>query len=298
MKRCSVRPYDGGEKFIYISYCHRDKKYVFPIMEQMVRDGFRIWFDEGIDTGAEWPEISASHLNRSSACIAFLSETSLSSCYCRREINFAILKKKAVTAVMLEPVRLSLGMEMQLSAVQAIFKYTLEREQDFFSRLYEADALKVCRGPADDSVTVWGPEEYEENLKDLYGIDEIRREPIGDKWFIEAREAQNREESRKPAVLTRLKTNEEIMISEPEMVFGRLASEIDYSVEGNSAVSRIHARITYRDNAYYLSDCGSLNSTFLNARELYPGQECLLQEGDIIRFANERFCFHRMEGQV
>lgn len=62
MKRCSVSPYEGQEKYIFISYCLRDKKNVFPIMEQLVRDGCRIWFDEGIDPGTEWQEIIVSRL--------------------------------------------------------------------------------------------------------------------------------------------------------------------------------------------------------------------------------------------
>lgn len=300
MKRCSVSPYEGQEKYIFISYCLRDKKNVFPIMEQLVRDGCRIWFDEGIDPGTEWQEILVSRLKGCSMCIAFLSENFLNSCHCRREMNFAIVKKKTLITVMLEPVTLTPGMELQLSAVRAIHKYSyqysLEREQGFYARLYETEALGDCRGPADESVSVSEPEEYEENLKDLYGIDEIRREPIGDKWFIEAQCDQDREEDGQAAVLIRVRTNEEIVISAPEMVFGRILPEVGYSVDGNSEVSRIHARIFCRDREFYLADCGSLNNTFVNALELYPGREYRLQEGDIIRFANEKFRFHRMEG--
>ena len=104
MRRCGATPYEGSEKFIFLSYCHKDKSIVFPVAERLARDGYRVWYDEGIDPGAEWPEIIAEHLNRCSACIAFVSENSLNSHNCRREINFALLKKKPFISVVTEKV--------------------------------------------------------------------------------------------------------------------------------------------------------------------------------------------------
>jgi len=152
MRRCSVKPYEGGEKYIFVSYCHKDKKHVFPIIEQLAYDGYRVWYDEGIDPGSEWPEIIARHLNGCAACIAFISENSLNSHNCRREINFALLKKKPFISVVIEPVVMSLGMEMQLSATQSIFKYTLSTEVEFFKKLYDAKFLVDCFGTPDSSV--------------------------------------------------------------------------------------------------------------------------------------------------
>ena len=94
MKRCAAKPYEGQEKYIFVSYCHKDRPYVFPVIEQLAKDGYRVWYDEGIDPGSEWPEIIARHLNGSAICIAFITENSINSHNCRREINFALLKKK------------------------------------------------------------------------------------------------------------------------------------------------------------------------------------------------------------
>ena len=33
MKRCSVKPYEGEEPFVFISYCHKDRAHIFPIIE-------------------------------------------------------------------------------------------------------------------------------------------------------------------------------------------------------------------------------------------------------------------------
>ena len=66
-----VKPYEGKEPYIFISYSHRDSKRVFPILKQLSDAGFRLWYDEGIDPGTEWPESIATHLANSTACIAF-----------------------------------------------------------------------------------------------------------------------------------------------------------------------------------------------------------------------------------
>ena len=187
MKRCSVKPYEGNKKYIFVSYCHKDKKFVFPIIEQLVCDGYRVWYDEGIDPGSEWPEIIASHLNGCAACIAFISENSLNSHNCRREINFALLKKKPFISVVIEPVVMSLGMEMQLSATQSIFKYTLSTEEEFFKKLYDAKFLYDCLGIPNPSVVISKPSDYDKDpLGELFDETDLKRETFSDQWFINA----------------------------------------------------------------------------------------------------------------
>ncbi len=179
MKRCSVKPYDGNEKYIFISYCHKDRAQVFPIIEQLAKDGYRVWYDEGIDPGSEWPEIIASHLNKSAVCIAFITDNALNSHNCRREINFALMKMKKLISIILEPVEMSLGMEMQLSATQSIFKYKLSGSAEFFGKLYTAHDLEECKGKPDNSIIISDPSDYEPE------VFSDKREPFSDKWFVE-----------------------------------------------------------------------------------------------------------------
>lgn len=42
MKRCNVKPYEGPESYIFVSYCHKDRHLVFPLVERMARDGYRV----------------------------------------------------------------------------------------------------------------------------------------------------------------------------------------------------------------------------------------------------------------
>ena len=51
-----IRPYEGTDPYIFISYAHRDKDRVLPVLRSLSERGYRIWFDEGIDPGTEWAE--------------------------------------------------------------------------------------------------------------------------------------------------------------------------------------------------------------------------------------------------
>ena len=54
MANDKIRAYSGNKPYIFISYAHRNSAAVYPIIQRMAADGFRIWYDEGIDPGTEW----------------------------------------------------------------------------------------------------------------------------------------------------------------------------------------------------------------------------------------------------
>ncbi|MBQ7365549.1 MAG: leucine-rich repeat protein [Clostridia bacterium] len=139
-----MEAYTGNQPYIFISYAHADADRVIPILDELFARGFRIWYDAGIAVGSEWPEYIAEHLNGCTACLAFISKASLDSQNCRREINFAISKKKEPIAVYLEEVTLSLGMEMQLGTAQAIYYNRYRSVFAFVDALSEASTLAFC----------------------------------------------------------------------------------------------------------------------------------------------------------
>lgn len=268
MDRCPVRPYEGKEEYIFISYCHKDKMWVFPIIERLDKDGYRVWYDEGIDPGSEWPEIIAQHLQNCSACIAFISNNSLGSHNCRREINFALLKERPFISVVLEAVQMMPGMEMQLSAAQAIFKYKIPDTEEFFEKLYAAKFLKACLGEPKPDKPVHSPREYKTPVKE------------------------------KPEVvsfLIRDKTNQKFYLKKGEIKMGRSSERCDYVIDGNSTIGRYHAKIINYGLRCVIVDENSMNKTYLNALQLEPGKEYLLADGDIVKLANEKFTFYQRE---
>lgn len=92
--------------------------------------------------------------------------------------------------------------------------------------------------------------------------------------------------------LIRNSTQEVFWLDRPEIRIGKEASEVDYCITGNSAISRYHAAIVYQNGGYYLIDNNSTNRTSLNSTVLSPQVPTLLQPGDTISFANEVYQFN------
>ena len=144
----TVTAYEGSENYIFVSYAHKDTEEVFPIMESLRRRGYRLWYDDGIAPGSEWPEDIARHLNGSSMVIAFVSDNSMASVNCRREINFALSKQKPFLSVVLNPTEMPLGMELQLSAQQSVLRYNYRSDEKFIEKICACPDLECCREAA------------------------------------------------------------------------------------------------------------------------------------------------------
>ena len=140
-----LKPYKGDQPYIFVSYAHRDMRKVLPVIRRMTDDGFRVWYDEGIDPGTEWDEIIASHVEKCTMFIAMLSDNYLSSSNCRDELNYARDLEKDRVLIYLSDVKLEGGMRMRLSRLQNIHKYTYEDDNEFFAKLYETKNIGSCR---------------------------------------------------------------------------------------------------------------------------------------------------------
>ena len=143
--------YEGKEPYIFISYAHKDSQRVLPIVMALQEQGFRVWYDAGIEAGTEWPEYIAEHLVNSQVFLAFISKASVASHNCYREINYAIDLQKSHLVVYLEDVKLSVGMQMQLGVMQAMFRTRHSNEASFLEELCSSRVLQVCKGAATGS---------------------------------------------------------------------------------------------------------------------------------------------------
>ena len=145
----SALSYEGKEKYIFVSYAHKDSAIVVDIIEKMVAQGYRVWYDDGIAPGSEWPENIAQHLDGCAVFVAFISNNSIESANCRREVTFALSRQKPFLGILLEQTKMSLGMEMQLSAQQCILRYNYRRESDFIDKIFSSPDLACCKIPAE-----------------------------------------------------------------------------------------------------------------------------------------------------
>ena len=92
--------------------------------------------------------------------------------------------------------------------------------------------------------------------------------------------------------LIRKSTGERADIFQNLFKIGKKVGYSDYIIQGNSAVSRIHADILREDETFYIRDNGSTNGTYINGVRIPPQELIEIFDGDEIRLANERFEFH------
>ncbi len=138
--------YEGDKPYIFISYAHKDSETVCPIIKAMQKKGFRIWFDQGIEAGTEWPEFIAEHLEKAQNVIVFVSDAVMQSKNCAREVGFACDNGKEVLAVYIEKVtKSSKSLDYYLHGLHALFSWKYETDEDFLERLCGAKMLQSCR---------------------------------------------------------------------------------------------------------------------------------------------------------
>ena len=141
----SVRPYEGREPYIFLSYAHADAAPVMEIAARLQGAGCRIWYDGGIEIGSEWPEYIAAHLSGAAVMLAFLSNAYVRSDNCRKEMHFAQTRKIQTVNIFLEETALTPGMEMQIGPLFALMKHTMG-EDVFYEKLLSAPQLAPFLG--------------------------------------------------------------------------------------------------------------------------------------------------------
>lgn len=141
----NLKAYAGNGKYIFISYSHKDKEEVYPIIEHLQKNGYNVWFDEGITPGEEWPEFIAEQVIDCTCFIGFISENSANSKECKNEIYLADNENKDIFTILLEETTLSPGLKMKLSTAQSIMKYNYKEEGNFYIKLFETEKLQECK---------------------------------------------------------------------------------------------------------------------------------------------------------
>lgn len=136
---------DVKSPYLFISYAHKNTNTVLPILQRMEKDGYRIWYDQGIEAGSEWPANIAAHLRAAEAIVVFMSNDTVDSRNCRNEINLALEKKKEVLVVYIEDTDLRHGLDLQLGTSQSLFFHRYPDLDGFMRILNTLTVLAPCR---------------------------------------------------------------------------------------------------------------------------------------------------------
>ena len=90
-----VRAYEGNKPYIFVSYAHLNSETVLPVIRALRDQKYRVWYDEGISPGSEWPENIERHLYGADTVLVFVSADSLLSDNCENEVRAAAGQKPA-----------------------------------------------------------------------------------------------------------------------------------------------------------------------------------------------------------
>ena len=85
----------------------------------------------------------------------------------------------------------------------------------------------------------------------------------------------------------------DIIVKQSSVTVGKMRQQCDIVLMA-PAISRMHARLEYRQGAYYLKDLNSRNGTFLNGERLMPQEARSLNHGDRVAFADISYRAIRM----
>ena len=133
------------QKYIFISYAHKDMEKIFPIIEELQRQNFCLWYDEVIDPGTEWDDNIAEHVENCTIMLSFISRSYLASENCKDELNYARDLGKKRLLIYIEDVKLPGGMSMRLGRQQAIYYHRYFDKGGFYAKLAIVPEVEECR---------------------------------------------------------------------------------------------------------------------------------------------------------
>ncbi|MFT6436383.1 MAG: CheY-like chemotaxis protein/TolB-like protein [Candidatus Azotimanducaceae bacterium] len=133
-----IPAYLGNDPYLFVSYAHLDDGLVMPEIEWLNHNGFNVWYDHGITGGSEWREEIAQKIKHASQILFFVSENSVHSPVCMKEVSYALAGGGKVLPIYLTPAVLPEGLKLSLSDIQALFKFS---SPDQFYRVNLKQAL-------------------------------------------------------------------------------------------------------------------------------------------------------------
>ena len=126
--------------YIFISYAHADQEVVLPIINELIKNKYRVWYDDGIHLSEDWPDIVAENLINASLVIFMMSDNFIKSQNCKRELYLSADENKNMFLVNLEKIDLPFGIKLQTAGINSIF-YEKSSLDKFVEKLFQDNFL-------------------------------------------------------------------------------------------------------------------------------------------------------------
>lgn len=138
--------YEGDKPYIFVSYAHKDKEAVMPMLGRLQSEGFRVWFDKGIPGGDDsYTQNIENHLENCSVMVIFMTKRVVDSEFCRLEAEYAQRTHKPIYVIYLEETVLRNGFGLMVGGRQSTFKYEYPSEDDFWADVLATPVLQVAK---------------------------------------------------------------------------------------------------------------------------------------------------------
>ncbi len=165
--------------------------------------------------------------------------------------------------------------------------YRREHIEDFIASAYPQIYQQVARS----NVSTKGAVQKQNAVKEEMGTILLKEEEEGTTLLGDEEGTMLLSEAGPAGKLCRLKNDDVILLSGDEFRIGKDRG-CDYCINDNMAVSRNHAVILCGRAGYVIRDEHSMNHSYVNGKIVPPGEERELQNGDVIRLADEDFTFY------
>lgn len=136
---------NDNQPFVFVSYSHKDSHLVLPCIKAMEKSGINLWYDDGIESGAAFPETLARKVRGCAKFLLFYSASYDASPWCQGESTMAVDLKKDILTVFLGNEVLSGGMRIKVGSYQAIRMRDYYSQSDFQKDLCSKRFFDSCR---------------------------------------------------------------------------------------------------------------------------------------------------------
>ncbi len=168
-----ARAYSGTAPYIFVSYAHRDSDTVIPILEYLICHGYNVWYDEGITPGADWDEFLNQKILGCSCFLCFLSEHSVASPECLKEMRRAEQAPCEVLSVFLEPVEPPADLKSSFMSRQVIEHWRMADQTEFYIKLLSHSLFDPCQETEEFLINDGALLRYNGSAKDIIVPDAV-----------------------------------------------------------------------------------------------------------------------------
>lgn len=114
-------PYSGPDPYVFVSYSHDDKDKVYPLLSMLQRNGYRVWYDEGIKPGDNWRNLIVDKIEKCACVLLFSTAFSAKSDEVEYELDVAKDCKKELITIRMDSAVFPRAYEVMLKKKHMIF---------------------------------------------------------------------------------------------------------------------------------------------------------------------------------